>query len=129
MKAIRTKRAILEGLQTLRAGLQEETEARALQSALRDAAARFPQAERSLAFTIEAAADAAREARIARRERAFLATGLYPFKVRTSCGHIVTRKMREATAGQPYTAAAILEAPNGRPCDACEMALAFPGGV
>jgi hypothetical protein len=43
-----------------------------------------------------------------------------PFKVRASCGHIVIRKMREATAGVPYTEDVVLEAPNGRACDACE---------
>lgn len=45
-----------------------------------------------------------------------------PFKVRASCGHIVIRRMREATAGVPYTEETILEAPNGRACDACEAA-------
>lgn len=43
-----------------------------------------------------------------------------PFKVRASCGHIVIRKMREATAGVPYTEKTVLDAPNGRACDECE---------
>lgn len=43
-----------------------------------------------------------------------------PFKVRTSCGHIVIRRMREATAGVPFTEDTVLEAPNGRPCEQCE---------
>lgn len=43
-----------------------------------------------------------------------------PFKVRASCGHIVIRKMREATAGVPYTPETVLEAPNGRACEECE---------
>lgn len=43
-----------------------------------------------------------------------------PFQVRTGCGHIVIRMMREATAGVPYTPETIIEAPNGRPCDPCE---------
>ncbi len=43
-----------------------------------------------------------------------------PFKVRTSCGHIVIRKMRESTAGVPYTPDTVLDAPNGRPCPDCE---------
>lgn len=45
-----------------------------------------------------------------------------PYKVRTGCGHIVTRMMREATAGVPYTPDTVIDAPNGRPCDACEKA-------
>jgi len=43
-----------------------------------------------------------------------------PYNVRASCGHIVVRKMREAVAGVPYSEAVVLEAPNGRACDACE---------
>ncbi len=43
-----------------------------------------------------------------------------PYKVRTGCGHIVIRRMREATAGVPYTESTVIEAPNGRPCEACE---------
>jgi hypothetical protein len=43
-----------------------------------------------------------------------------PFQVRASCGHVVIRKMREATAGVPYTPETILDAPNGRACPACE---------
>ncbi len=46
-----------------------------------------------------------------------------PFQVRASCGHIVIRKMREATAGVPYTPETILEAPNGRACESCETFL------
>jgi len=49
-----------------------------------------------------------------------LIEGTKPFKVRASCGHIVIRKMREATAGVPYTEETILEAPNGRACPDCE---------
>jgi hypothetical protein len=45
-----------------------------------------------------------------------------PFKVRASCGHIVIRKMREATAGVKYTPEVILDAPRGRACDECEKA-------
>lgn len=44
-----------------------------------------------------------------------------PFKVRTSCGHIVIRKMREATAGVPWSEGVVIEAPGGRPCDACRV--------
>jgi len=47
-----------------------------------------------------------------------------PFNVRASCGHIVIRKMREATAGVAYTPDVILDAPNGRACDACEGTVA-----
>jgi len=43
-----------------------------------------------------------------------------PFKVRASCGHVEVRSMRAATAGVPYSPDVILEAPNGRACDACE---------
>lgn len=46
---------------------------------------------------------------------------LHPYKVRTSCGHIVIRKMREATAGVAFGDDVVLEAPNGRPCDACRV--------
>jgi hypothetical protein len=45
-----------------------------------------------------------------------------PFKVRASCGHIVIRPMREATAGLAYSPDVVLEAPNGRACPACEEA-------
>jgi hypothetical protein len=48
-----------------------------------------------------------------------------PYQVRTGCGHIVTRMMREATAGVPYAPETILEAPNGRVCDGC--AAKYPG--
>lgn len=47
-----------------------------------------------------------------------------PYKVRTGCGHVVIRKMRESTAGVPWTEETIIEAPNGRPCEACESAKA-----
>lgn len=43
-----------------------------------------------------------------------------PFQVRTGCGHIVIRRMRESVAGVKWSAEVILEAPNGRPCPACE---------
>ncbi len=43
-----------------------------------------------------------------------------PFKVRASCGHIVIRKMREATAGVAYSPDVVLEAPRGRACPECE---------
>ncbi len=43
-----------------------------------------------------------------------------PYKVQTGCGHIVIRRMRESTAGVPFTEATIIQAPNGRPCDECE---------
>src|SRR4051812_29610638 len=45
------------------------------------------------------------------------------YKVRTSCGHIVERNMREATAGIPWSSDVIIDAPNGRPCDACETVM------
>ena len=43
-----------------------------------------------------------------------------PFQVRARCGHIVIRRMRESTAGVAYGPDVILDAPNGRECDACE---------
>ena len=43
-----------------------------------------------------------------------------PYRVRTSCGHVVIRKMREATAGVPYAPEVLLEAPEGLPCPACQ---------
>lgn len=49
-----------------------------------------------------------------------LVESVKPFKVRASCGHIVIRKMREATAGVPYTPETVLDAPNGRACSDCE---------
>jgi hypothetical protein len=49
-----------------------------------------------------------------------IADTVRPFKVRASCGHIVVRKMRAATAGVPYSEDVVLNAPNGRACDACE---------
>jgi hypothetical protein len=49
-----------------------------------------------------------------------LVDGTKPYKVRTSCGHIVIRRMREATAGVPFTPDTIIEAPGGRPCEECE---------
>ncbi len=48
-----------------------------------------------------------------------------PFKVRASCGHIVIRRMREATAGVPFSEDTILEAPMGRQCDECEAKAAL----
>lgn len=42
-----------------------------------------------------------------------------PFKVRTGCGHVVIRRMREETAGITYTEGTIIEAPNGQPCKEC----------
>ncbi len=44
-----------------------------------------------------------------------------PFKVRASCGHIVIRKMREATAGVRYSEDVVLDAPRGRACPDCEV--------
>ncbi len=52
--------------------------------------------------------------------RSMLVEGTQPYKVRTGCGHIVIRRMREATAGVPFTEDTILAAPNGRPCEDCE---------
>jgi hypothetical protein len=43
-----------------------------------------------------------------------------PYKVRARCGHIVIRRMREATAGVPFSETVVLDAPNGRECDECE---------
>lgn len=37
------------------------------------------------------------------QDRSTVVDACQPFKVRASCGHIVIRKMREATAGVPYT--------------------------
>ena len=54
---------------------------------------------------------------------AILVESTMPFKVRASCGHIVIRRMREATAGVPYTPETILDAPNGSECDTCEAVL------
>jgi len=51
----------------------------------------------------------------------FMVGSTQPYKVRTGCGHIVIRRMRESTAGVPYTPETIIEAPNGRPCPACEV--------
>ncbi len=51
---------------------------------------------------------------------ASLTESTQPFKVRASCGHIDIRRMREATAGVPYTPETILDAPNGRACKECE---------
>lgn len=51
------------------------------------------------------------------QDRSTVVDACQPFKVRGSCGHIVIRKMREATAGVPYTPETILEAPNGRACE------------
>jgi hypothetical protein len=49
-----------------------------------------------------------------------IAESTRPYKVRASCGHIVARPMREATAGVPYAPDVVIEAPKGRACDACE---------
>ena len=49
-----------------------------------------------------------------------IADSVQPYKVRACCGHIVVRKMRAATAGVPYSKDVVLNAPNGRACDACE---------
>ena len=49
-----------------------------------------------------------------------LGAGVKPYKVRASCGHIVVRSMREATAGVPYSESVVLDAPTGRACEACE---------
>lgn len=43
-----------------------------------------------------------------------------PYRVRASCGHIVIRPMREATAGVPFSEDVVLDAPHGRACEACE---------
>jgi hypothetical protein len=59
---------------------------------------------------------------------AILIEGTKPFQVRTGCGHIVIRRMREATAGVPFTPETVLEAPNGRPCDDCALATAKSKG-
>jgi hypothetical protein len=45
-----------------------------------------------------------------------------PYKVRASCGHIDIRRMRPSTAGVPYSADVVLDAPNGAPCEACQVA-------
>lgn len=47
-----------------------------------------------------------------------------PYKVRTSCGHIVVRKMRPATAGVPFSDDVVLEAPNGLACADCKPGIA-----
>ena len=44
----------------------------------------------------------------------------HPYKVRTGCGHIVIRRMRESTAGVPYSPSVVIDAPGGRPCETCE---------
>jgi hypothetical protein len=49
-----------------------------------------------------------------------IAESVRPYKVRASCGHIVLRPMREATARVPYSPDVVLDAPKGRACDACE---------
>lgn len=51
-----------------------------------------------------------------------LSAGVLPYRVRASCGHIVIRKMRESTAGVPFTEDVLLESPTGRPCEPCEKA-------
>lgn len=56
-----------------------------------------------------------------------LIDGTKPYKVRASCGHIDIRRMRESTAGVPYSDDVVLDAPNGAPCRECEAArLAAP---
>jgi hypothetical protein len=45
---------------------------------------------------------------------------LRPYKVRTGCGHVVTRQMRPATAGIEWSEEVVIEAPGGVPCDACQ---------
>ena len=47
---------------------------------------------------------------------------LAPYTVRTGCGHLVTRKMRPSTAGVPWTADVVIEAPGGAPCAPCAAA-------
>ena len=42
-----------------------------------------------------------------------------PYKVRTSCGHIVVRMMRPATARVAWSETVVLEAPGGMPCPEC----------
>ena len=49
-----------------------------------------------------------------------IAQSVKPYKVRASCGHIVIRPMREATAGVPYSPDVVLDALRGRACDECE---------
>jgi len=49
-----------------------------------------------------------------------IADSVKPYKVRASCGHVVVRPMRAATARVPYSPDVILNAPKGRACDACE---------
>lgn len=65
------------------------------------------------------------------RHRAGVVESTMPFKVRASCGHIVIRRMREATAGVAYTEETVLEAPNGRACDTCERLFigCYPTGL
>lgn len=45
---------------------------------------------------------------------------LKPYRVRASCGHVVTRMMAESTAGVPYSADVVLDRPHGAACDKCE---------
>jgi hypothetical protein len=49
-----------------------------------------------------------------------IADSVRPYKVRASCGHVVVRPMRAATARVPYSPGVLLDAPKGRACDACE---------
>jgi hypothetical protein len=53
----------------------------------------------------------------------FVGERLQPYKVRTSCGHVVVRMMRPATAGVEFDAAAEfqIDAPGGMPCAHCEV--------
>jgi len=53
----------------------------------------------------------------------FIGERLQAYKVRTSCGHVVVRMMRPATAGVAFDAAAEfqIDAPGGMPCAHCEV--------
>jgi hypothetical protein len=55
-----------------------------------------------------------------RAVQSHLVDSTQPYQVRTGCSHIVIRRMRESTAGVPFSPDVIIEAPNGRPCDECE---------
>ena len=52
--------------------------------------------------------------------RSYFVEQVKPFQVRAACGHIVIRKMREATARQPYSPEVVIDAPHGRKCNDCE---------
>jgi hypothetical protein len=47
-----------------------------------------------------------------------------PYRVRTSCGHIVLRRMRPSTARVPFSPDVVLEAPGGAPCPECSKGAA-----